>query len=73
VLVPIENVIEGSWASGAPPIEWTDHVLMVEMGWSWEELRRVPMMVRQVNYDILCMKAEYERQQMEKARKEQRG
>lgn len=65
--MPIESIIEGTWASDEAPPEWADFVLMRRMHWSWEQLQATPVYVRRYCLDILGMLGTYEEQQAAKA------
>jgi hypothetical protein len=56
VLLPVESIYDGTWASGAPPEEFIDFLLMHPedgMGWSWTELEDTPQYVRRYCWDFL--------------------
>lgn len=53
VLWPAESIIDGTWASGAPPKEFFDFMLMREFKWSWRQLQETPLYVQMFCWDFL--------------------
>lgn len=55
MILPVESIYGGTWASGPPPDEFTDFELMHPdgMGWSWPDLVATPRYVRRYCWDIL--------------------
>lgn len=53
MLWPAESIIDGTWASGAPPKEFFDFILMREFKWTWQELSDTPMYVQMYCWDFL--------------------
>ncbi|MFI0914230.1 hypothetical protein [Streptomyces abikoensis] len=67
-MLPVESIIEGTWASEETPAEWADFILMRRMHWSWEQLQATPVYVRRYCLDILGMLAEHEQRESERER-----
>jgi hypothetical protein len=65
--VPVESIIEGTWASDDAPAEWADFILMRRMHWSWDQLQATPLYVRRYALDFLGMIAEHEDQETKRA------
>jgi hypothetical protein len=45
-------VYDGTWSSGAVPLEIRDYELMKTMHWSWLELQAAPSYVRKYCWDL---------------------
>lgn len=69
--MPVESILDGTWASGPAPPEWVDFVLMHRMPWSWRELQETPMYVRRYCWDFLNAIAEQEQRENDRARSAQ--
>lgn len=75
-MVDTESIIEGNWASGAPPEEFIDFQLMREMRWTYQELQDTPMHVRQYAWDYLTREravADAQAKKAARARERQAG
>ncbi|MFF4403841.1 hypothetical protein [Streptomyces sp. NPDC001404] len=70
MLLPVESILDGTWASGDAPAEWADFILMRRMHWSWDDLQQTPLYVRRYALDFLGLIAEQEEQENERARRE---
>lgn len=66
-MIAVESILDGTWASGAPPEEWIDYQLMKHMGWSWNDLQSTPLYVRRYCWDIACAQAAQEQAEIERA------
>lgn len=66
----MESIYDGTWASGPPPAEYVDFVLMHEMQWSWEALRATPFYVRRYSYDMIQIGWQAEHDKIEEAKRE---
>lgn len=53
MLLPVEAIYEGTWASGPAPDEWKDFELMREMKWTWADLMATPDYVRRYCWDFI--------------------
>ena len=64
-----ESIYEGTWASGDPPSEVIDFMLMEPdgMNWTWEALQNTPTYVRRYCWDLLQIKRRAQQDQIEKA------
>lgn len=49
------SILDGTWASGAPPKEYVDFQIMKTMPWSWEELEKTPPYVRGYCWDFIVL------------------
>lgn len=47
------SILDGTWASGAPPQEFVDWQLMREMRISWDQLQRTPQYVQAFCWDFI--------------------
>ncbi|RLU81133.1 hypothetical protein CTZ27_33380 [Streptomyces griseocarneus] len=70
MLLPVESILDGTWASGAAPAEWADFLLMYRMRWSWAEVQATPLYVRRYALDFLGLIAEQEERENERARRD---
>lgn len=70
MLLPVESILDGTWASGSPPAEWADFLLMRRMHWSWAELQQTPLYVRRFCLDFLGLIAEQEQRENEHAHRD---
>ncbi|MGW1071588.1 hypothetical protein [Streptomyces sp. NPDC002537] len=70
MLLPVESILDGTWASGSPPPEWADFILMRRMRWTWGDLQQTPLYVRRYCLDFLGLISEQEERENERARRE---
>ena len=63
MLWPAESIYEGTWSSGAPPVEVEGVEPMREYGWPWPELEATPSYVRRVCWDLMVARREAEQRQ----------
>ena len=54
MLLPVECILDGTWASGAPPEEWVAYRLMRHMGWTWDDLQHTPPYVARYCLDFMA-------------------
>lgn len=66
VLWPAESVYEGTWSSGPPPEELSDFEVMLETGWTWQELQDTPLYVRRYVWDLLLIRRQAEKDAQER-------
>lgn len=69
MLWPVESIIDGTWASGEPPPEFVDYLLMKHMGWSWKALQTTPPYVKRFCFDIAQAEFEHEAEEVDAARR----
>ncbi|GAA3032141.1 hypothetical protein GCM10020000_06360 [Streptomyces olivoverticillatus] len=72
MLLPVESILDGTWASDGAPAEWADFILMRRMHWSWDELQATPVYVRRYALDFLGLIAQQEQADQEAAQRRAR-
>ncbi len=70
MLLPVESILDGTWASGNAPPEWADFILMRRMHWTWDDLQQTPLYVRRYCLDFLGLISEQEERENDRARRE---
>lgn len=56
--LPAVSIFDGTWASGAAPVELRDFLLMQAMRWSWADLQTTPAYVTAYVWHFLQMQWE---------------
>jgi hypothetical protein len=66
VLIVVDSIYDGTWASGPPPEEFIEFELCYAMHWSTEDYARTPLYKRRVFWDCLQSRRRAEKEAQER-------
>lgn len=71
MLLPIESILDGTWASGPPPEELVVADVLLETHWTWDDWCNTPPYIQRVMVDVIHARREAEQRRFEEQQAKQ--